>query len=214
MKTLRAVSLALFFTISTLGVIVTIQLFKKDYDSPPLENKSAPHFTAQTVSGKQFDLQQASDTTIVYIGFLRFSSCPVCNFRVHELIGKMDEFKNKGILPIIVFESSREDLEKYADFYKIPFEMIPDLDKELYDLYEVEENIIKLTINSTGDEVDELFEVGEDLFYDDAPMAPKGNQSRLPADFVISKGKFIKTNYGRHIGDSMPIENILAAAGN
>ncbi len=184
-------------------------LNRQEIKKIPKAGEQAPQFVSQMVDGSSFDLWQVSDTTTVYLSFLRYTSCPVCNYRIHELMENYDELRANGVFPIIVFESETSDLEKYISYYKIPIPIIADPESKLYDLYEVEDNVVKTLISSGSDGLEEQFQLGNDLFYDDAPIEEEGNTSRLPADFVIRNGKFLKSKFGKHIGDHLPISDIL-----
>ncbi|NGM74557.1 redoxin domain-containing protein [Sphingobacterium sp. SGL-16] len=80
----------------------------------------------------------------VLIAFFRYAGCPVCNYRVHELIENYDKIQSKGYNIIAVFESDNKVLKDYLIETPILFLVIGDPKFALYKKYAVEKSFWKI----------------------------------------------------------------------
>ncbi|MFP4496758.1 MAG: redoxin domain-containing protein [Vulcanimicrobiota bacterium] len=143
------------------------------------------------------------------MAFCRYITCPLCKLFVARLTRNYRRLKEQGLEIIIVYESPAESIMKYYKDKEEPFRVIPDPDRELYNLYGVEssrEGFIKgMTRFSDMIEI-----VKKGL----ASFKPEGDLATIPADFLINENFVVEeAYYGEDIGDNIPIDDIKTFAG-
>jgi peroxiredoxin len=171
-------------------------------------NDKAPTFTAIDVSGTKIDLEKYKGKK-VFLAFFRYASCPVCNFRMHDVLENYDQIKASGYEIIAVYESTNETLNKFLKDENVPFPIIGDSELVLYKKYRVEKSFWR-TIGSIFDKkVTSNKTKGKELFKG-KKLKKDGNLTRIPADFLIDESGIITTAYyGTDIGDHLPFEQII-----
>ena len=171
-------------------------------------NDKAPTFTAIDVNGTKIDLEKYKGKK-VFLAFFRYASCPVCNFRMHDILENYDQIKASGYEIIAVYESTNETLDEFLKDENVPFPIIGDSELVLYKKYRVEKSFWR-TIGSIFDKkVTSNKTKGKELFKG-KKLKKDGNLTRIPADFLIDKNGIITTAYyGSDIGDHLPLEQII-----
>jgi thioredoxin-dependent peroxiredoxin len=145
----------------------------------------------------------------VFLSFFRYTSCPVCNFRIHELIEHYDSLKLKGYNIIAVFETPDRKLAEYVKDIQIPFPVIGDPDLILYRKYGVEKSFWRMIGSVFKKETRVAMSRGNQL-YNGKKYKKDGNRSRLPADFIIDEeGIIIQVHYGTSISDHLPLKTLF-----
>ncbi len=171
-------------------------------------NDIAPTFTAIDITGNKIDLEKYKGKK-VFLAFFRYASCPVCNFRMHDILENYDQIKANGYEIIAVYESTNETLNEFLKDETIPFPIIGDPELILYKKYHVEKSFWR-TIGSVFDKkVTSNKSKGKELFKG-KKLKKDGNLTRIPADFLIDiKGIITTAYYGSDIGDHLPLEQII-----
>jgi len=168
------------------------------------ENQTAIDFTVQDFNGNTIRLQDCKGKKTL-LAFFRFATCPTCNLRLHELITNFHRMEARGLSIIAVFESSVENVSKYAGKQNAPFPIVADPEQKLYAAYSLEKSTLGL--------VKVLFQPGK-LYRAISGFSPKPHKidspiNRLPADFLIDENLVIrKARYGADIGDHIPDQEI------
>jgi thioredoxin-dependent peroxiredoxin len=142
----------------------------------------------------------------VMLSFFRYSTCPFCNFRVHQLIKHHAEFEQHGLKILAFWQSPRESVLRDVGKQKPPFPLIADPDGALYARYGVEESwLIALTTALLHPlYVREVVRAGF------MSRTHKGKLHTIPADFLLGPDLVIqRAFYGDHIGSHMPIPEIV-----
>ncbi|MEM6994451.1 MAG: redoxin domain-containing protein, partial [Myxococcota bacterium] len=104
----------------------------------------APAFDAQTIAGQRVSLSDFAGRR-VWLSFFRYAACPLCSFRIHELITQWDErFAGQGFELLTVWQSPPEKLQEIVDRYSPPFHLITDPELALYRSYSVEKGAFKV----------------------------------------------------------------------
>ena len=169
-------------------------------------NQMAPEIQAKDVNGKEVNLADLKGKKIL-LTFFRNVGCPVCNFRVHELMQQYDSLKAKGLVFIAIYESSRQQMLQYIENENIPFTMIPDPEHKLYNLYNVERSTGKMLGSFFKGEVIKKVMKGQKQF--NKKLKQDGHKNQMEADFLINeKGEVVVAHYGTFIGDHIPLEKI------
>ncbi len=167
----------------------------------------APEFIAYTIDGDEVTLQNYKGKK-VFLAFFRFAGCPICNFRVHELIENYELLESRGIEVVAVFESSSELLKQYTEDADIPFTIISDPDALLYKKYGVNKSIKKVFRAVNDEQIAKNGKEGEEL-YDGNTYDIDGNIIRTTADILINQQGIIEiAHYGDAIGDHVPISSL------
>lgn len=168
----------------------------------------APNFNITDVFDNPISLTKFKGKK-VYLAFMRFAGCPVCNLRVHKLLKQAPAFKQKNIEVIIVYESSVENLLVYLDDETYPFTFVADPQNILYNSYGVKNSFGKLLMSLFKGMLAKV-KAGEKLFKKKPEL--DGKVTRMEAEFLIDKnGKLTIAHYASFLGDNVAIEKILNA---
>ncbi|WP_018344616.1 peroxiredoxin-like family protein [Cytophaga aurantiaca] len=168
--------------------------------------QTAPDFNITDVFNKNISLHSYKGKK-VYLLFMRFAGCPVCNLRVHSLLKQANAFKEKNIEVVLVYESSIENMRTYLDDTAYPYTFVADPQNILYDRYGVEKSWWKFLSSMFKGLIAKAL-AGEKLFKN-KPKAD-GKVNRMEAEFLIDEGgKIILAHYASFLGDNIPIEKIL-----
>ncbi len=178
-------------------------------------NDLAPDFSTYDVFDRPIQLSRFTDRHVL-LSFLRYSSCALCNLRVHQLIQHYPVLTQLGCEVIVVFESTRESITQYVSRQQAPFSIIADPQAQLYDRYGVQSSEAKVMANlGTTEKQKQMVQAAAAIGY--ALHRDEGdNFFRLPADFLIGPDQKIRAAfYSDILGDHMAladIEQMLKAA--
>jgi thioredoxin-dependent peroxiredoxin len=168
----------------------------------------APTFQTIDVFGNPVSLAQFKGKKI-YLAFMRFAGCPVCNLRVHTLLKQGNAFKEKNIEVVLIYESSIENMLVYLNDETYPFTFVADPQNSLYNAFGVETSFGKLLKSLFKGMLDKV-KKGEKLFKKKPVL--DGKVTRMEAEFLIDKnGKLLIAHYGSFLGDNVAIDEILKA---
>lgn len=167
----------------------------------------APHFETIDANGDTIKLSNYKGQKVL-IAFFRYAGCPVCNFRVHDLIENYESIRTKGYEIIAIYESDNNILKDYLTETTVPFQVIGDPELALYKKYGVEKSFSKMMGSFFKKQPKEAMKKGSKLF--SKKIKRDGNLTRLPADFIVDENGMLKAvHYGTSIGDHLPIAEIL-----
>ncbi len=167
----------------------------------------APDFEALDTNGDSIKLSNYKGQKVV-IAFFRYAGCPVCNYRVHELIENYESINSEGFKIIAIYESDNSTLKDYLTETPIPFRVVGDSKLNLYRKYGVEKSFRKMLGSAFKRQTIEAMKKGNKL--SQKKIKRDGNLTRLPADFIVDENGFlIAVHYGTSIGDHLPITEIL-----
>ncbi len=170
-------------------------------------NTPAPLFETTDVFGVPFSLSAHNKGNKVFLVFMRFAGCPVCHFRVHQLVKNADRFKKKNIKVVLVYESSKSTMTEYLHGEKLPFTFITDPENKIYKLYAVETSFGKL-ISSIFKGMVNKAASGRKLFK--KKIVDDGKVTRMNAEFLIDEtGKLTKVHYAEFLGDDLAINDLF-----
>jgi peroxiredoxin len=165
--------------------------------------QSAKNFTIEDIAGKTVSLTDYRDKHLM-LSFYRYASCPLCNLRVQHLIKQYPSYSQKGLQMIAVFQSPQASIRKYVGKQDIPFPVIADPERILYQEYGVESSWIGFIKGSLR-----LSALTSAATKGYLPGKMEGQKSIIPADFLICPDLTIQVAYyGKDIGDHLPIQKI------
>lgn len=160
----------------------------------------APEFSEVDIHGENHTLKKYHGRKWMF-SFFRYASCPMCNFRVHQLIQEYEKLKKLDFRIIAVFESSKESIQQYVGKQDVPFPIIPNPELSLYRSFGVESSWSKYMLAA--------FPFIKALAHGFLPGKMEGDKAIVPADFLINPNGTIHTAYyGKNIGDHLLISNI------
>lgn len=169
----------------------------------------APEFTATDTEGRPVDLASLRGGK-VWLTFFRYAACPLCSYRIHELLAQWDQrFARYAFSLVTVWQSQPQRLEEVKQRYAPSFSLIADPQMELYHLYQVEKGIAKVLGKGVFSQLAAARKVGIDVI-----RGWEGPATRRPADFLIDADGIIRTAfYGENVGDMIPFEQVEAFLG-
>jgi thioredoxin-dependent peroxiredoxin len=179
-------------------------------------SQPAPNFVQRDMYERTVSLSQYWGRKVL-VSFHRAAVCPLCNLRLHYMIDRYDDFRQRGLEIIAFFESSPEMVRHYLERQRPPFPIIPDVKRVVYAEYGLESSLLgaakaRLFRGSQYREA-ARYEIGGNFWQNIIQM--DGLMGRKPADFLLSADLRIQTAYyGRDAGDFMPfaeIDRFLAA---
>jgi thioredoxin-dependent peroxiredoxin len=169
---------------------------------------TAPSFKVTDANGQCIDLESYRGRKVM-LSFFRYVSCPVCNFRVHELIVNHNAISAKGYTIVAVFESDNPALKEYLAETPLPFAVIGNADLTLYRKYGVQKSVWRMMFSVFNANTLNAAMQGR-KYIANSSIKRDGALTRLPADFLIDEnGVVTKAYYGKNIGDHLPISFIV-----
>jgi peroxiredoxin len=166
------------------------------------EGTAAPDFETENLRGEPLRLSALRGEP-VWLAFFRFASCPLCNYRVHEMIERWSMFEGRGFHLVGVFQSPAQRLRDFVATQDPPFTLVADPEMKLYALYGLESSILgAMTPNVVATGARAATTRGIKLL-----GVPDGPAMRLPGDYLIDRRGVIRTVYkGKDIADHLPLE--------
>jgi peroxiredoxin len=141
---------------------------------------------------------------LTHVQFLRFAGCPVCNLHLQSFIKRYAELNAAGIREVVLFHSEAKFIDDY--YGALPFEMIPDPQREIYARYRIETSPWAILSPAawpglvSGYRLKKAGEIDSTTF-------------GLPADFLIdSAGRIVHCAYGAHSSDQWSVDDVLKLA--
>ena len=152
------------------------------------------HFQLDDIAGKRFMLS-----------FFRFAACPFCNLRIHELVSRFHEFGDAFTI-VAVFDSSPENLRRYAQRHHSPFPILADQQNVYYREYGIERSIARTLKGAATRLPSVLYATFVKGYW---PTRFGGKLTTMPADFLVDEAREIRVaHYGKDEGDHLPFEQV------
>ncbi len=170
---------------------------------------NVPDFNTVDIHGNTISAQTMRGRTWL-LSFLRFSTCALCNLRVHQLIERYPSFHQRGLEVAAVFESSPANVRANVDKQRVPFALVGDPEARLYDLLGVETSEAKVQASAKDETLGPKIAAAAAIGY---PLTKEegSNFFRMPADFLIGPdGRFLAAFYSQAIGSHLPFDTIEA----
>ena len=170
----------------------------------------APNFTQRDMYERTVSLSQYWGRKVL-LSFHRAAVCPLCNLRLRYMIDRYDDYRRQGMEIIAFFESSPEMARHYLERQRPPFPIIPDLRRDVYQLYGLESSLFgalkaRLMRGAIYREAARNH-IGGNFWQNIIHM--DGAMGRKPADFLLGADLSIQGfYYGRDAGDFMPFAEI------
>ena len=166
----------------------------------------APSFEAIDIEGKTQSLN--SDEKSILLTFHRHAGCPPCNLRIHEHILEKNKLEKYNIRLLEVIESPASSILRDLSHKDVPFSILPDRERRLYNLYNVTPSIsgfMRSFIIKPLYSIKAMFKHG---------YTPKFSEvtTMMPAEFLISSdGTVILSRYAKDFGDYLSFDDMYRA---
>lgn len=98
----------------------------------------APDFSLLATNGQQVSLTSFRGKQNVIVFFIRETTCPQCRTHVAQLGRMYEQFKEAGTEVIVILGEGLEKSKEYAEGIGLPFPILCDPDRAVYNLYELE----------------------------------------------------------------------------
>lgn len=159
---------------------------------------TAPAFQVKDIQNREINLENYRGRKVL-LSFYRYASCPLCNLRISELLGKQAAWKAGGLDLIAVFQSPESSIDRYVGKQGIPFPVIADPGRKLYDQYGVHADLLKFAASALHPE--KLLQAAKKGFF---PGKVENKVAMIPADFLIDEsGKIFLAYYGKDASDHL-----------
>lgn len=163
--------------------------------------------TLPALDGSVFDSASLIGNPFM-VSFFRFASCPFCNMRMHELVSRYDELGTDFSI-VAVFDSSLENLQRYATRHESPFPVLADEKNEYYKRYGIRYSVIGMFMGMFL----RMPTLLNGMFKGYIPWRIKGRMTTMPTEFLVDSSGVIQTAYyGKDEGDHLSFEDVKAFA--
>lgn len=145
----------------------------------------------------------------VHLQFRRFAGCPICSVHLRPFTARHAELVAAGIREVVVFHSTTTELLRYRS--ELPFDVIADPDRALYDAFGVGRGIRAVLGPRAA-----LTGVRGLLGGESLRGTLKTSEDHLgrPADFLISSEGVVRAaEYGTNADDGWTLDQVLELAG-
>jgi peroxiredoxin len=162
----------------------------------------APDFTISALDGSQVTLSGLRGQP-VWLAFFRYAACPLCGYRIHELLAQWGRrFAQHRFTMLGVFQSPAEKCREAIGSKQLPFSILPDPEMNLYVLYHLESGVKGMLSMDVPRTLMAARKEGIPIF-----SAFQGPATRIPADFLIdAEGVVRAAFYGRNMSEHIPFE--------
>ena len=160
------------------------------------------------IDGSDFYLEQLQGKRFL-LSFLRFAACPFCNLRIHELVSRFGEL-GPDFNIVAIFDSSLANLQRHAQRHHAPFPILADAQNTYYREYGIERSVLGTLKGPAFHLPSVLYATFVKGYW---PTSFGGKLTTMPADFLIDKGRVIRTAYyGEDERDHLLFERVKAFA--
>jgi thioredoxin-dependent peroxiredoxin len=98
----------------------------------------APDFKLQATNGEDISLSDFRGKSNIILFFIRETSCPQCRTHVTQLGRMYEEFREAGAEILVILGEDLQKARIYAEGINLPFPILSDPDRDIYNLYELE----------------------------------------------------------------------------
>jgi thioredoxin-dependent peroxiredoxin len=158
---------------------------------------AAPKFEFTSQTGKKQNFPEDFKGKWVGVHFLRYVGCPICLEKLDDLIKNQQKYAASGVEILAIVQSTEKRVKTYAEKKGVKFHLVPDRERKLYELYQVDVGGIgaffapQVTIATIRTTLKGNFH-----------GAFEGAELQKPASFIIDpQGKLAFAYYGKNIAD-------------
>jgi peroxiredoxin len=157
-----------------------------------------------SINGKQFDIKNMQGKRYM-LSFFRFSACPFCQLRIHQLISRWQELDDNFTI-IAIFDSPLQNLKQHSKRYAAPFYILADEEGKYYREFAIKYSLLKAVKSMFLKMPTLLYAMMIKGYF---PSSLQGKISTLPADFLVDENGIIQTAYyAKDSADHLSFEQV------
>jgi len=168
----------------------------------------ARDFRAEDWRGKQIQLSEIVKNQNVLLIFSRYIGCSWCQMFIIELHNRRKDIADTNTKVIILNLSPKDVLAKYDSPEDFQFDLVPDPERKIYELYGVKLDERKITGNVLWQSIRFLKYLGG---YKYVSQGLDGPHYQAPACFIIGRdGKIKAMHLGKDVADNPKVDLIIS----
>jgi len=140
-------------------------------------------FTVKTYEGKPITFKELLKQAPLLIVFYRGGWCPYCNFQVREMVQAYPQFKQAGVVPVLLSVDEVHGAVLLEKTYNIPFPVLSDPDLIAHKIFQVVLTVDEATVKRYRNEFDIDLEVWSERQH---------HQIGIPGFFLIDKAGIVQ----------------------
>lgn len=169
----------------------------------------APNFDETDVNGVLQSMSDGKHPTL--LSFHRHAGCPPCNLRVREHMLAKQDLDRYGVRILGIFESPVESIRSDLAHKDVPFPILADSERRLYQMYSVKPSL-KGFIKSFL--IKPLYSIKAIFKHHYIPKFSEAT-TMMPAEFLIAPdGTILLTKYAENFGDYLFMSDIYTELEN
>lgn len=171
-------------------------------------NDLAPELNLQSVRGEFVSLTDFSGKPTAVI-FMRYVGCPVCQMETIAYKQQYETLRDTGLEVLMVFQSSVENLQRYAVQEALPFTTLSDPKGSAYKAWGAEWGIGGFISPKNLSPIVKSLKAGH------RHGKFEGNEFQYPAAFIVdTEGRIRFCHYGKTVSDAITPQQLLQAFRN
>ncbi|MDY6994140.1 MAG: peroxiredoxin-like family protein [Pseudomonadota bacterium] len=140
-------------------------------------------FTVKTYEGKPITFNELLKQAPLLIVFYRGGWCPYCNFQVREMVQAYPQFKQAGVVPVLISVDEVHGAVLLEKTYNIPFPVLSDPDLIAHKIFQVVLTVDEATVKRYRNEFDIDLEAWSERQH---------HQIGIPGFFLIDKASIVQ----------------------
>lgn len=169
-----------------------------------------PRFSFDTAAEEGLDFYREIKGRKTVLFFLRYVGCPLCQYKIAELMQDMARFEALGAQIFVVLQSEPANVRAHLGEREIASRIICDPQQDLFRLYGVEPGHVFQYL--TASVLKKAWQAKRQGF---SHGKKEGREMQRPATFIIDRtGVVTFVHYGQDIGDVPENADLLARLAN
>ena len=172
--------------------------------------ESVPDFAVTSILGKDLSPASLAGAPSLLV-FHRYARCAICNDRIREFRRIIPELTaTTGLRVVFVCHSDRDRLRGEFGEASLPFDVVPDPERRLYDMFGVARSLARTLRPSS---IRTAVRARRAMPNDGRGPGFERPLTMIPAEFFVdSTGTIVSTHYGEYLGDTWSSETIARLA--
>jgi thioredoxin-dependent peroxiredoxin len=170
----------------------------------------APAFELVDMNGRTRSLAECAGQG-VWLAFFRFTACPFCLRRVHQLGLESERIAKLPIRRFAIFPSPPDLLKKYLTKFPLPFDVLSDTGENVTEAYGLARSVL-----GTVKSLRRPSRIAEGIQAADqwSPLDGGGSKIRIPADFLLDAEHRVRVAYyGSEADDGIRLDDVFEHVG-
>lgn len=169
---------------------------------------NAPDLSLPAIDGSTFKMSDYVGKRVI-LTFFRFSTCPLCNIRIHRIIKRWNEFPDDTVM-VGVFDAKIDDLKKKMKKHNAPFTIVADETFEHFEKNSVRRSFSRFMMGALRSPLTLM----QATLKGYVPMTMSLKKlSIIPVDVLIGEdGKVVEAHYCKDTADHLSIDRFIQFA--